>query len=378
MASPHMLGNERKYLLEAMESNWIAPVGPFVDRIEDEIARFVTTNDDPEYSVATSTGTSALHLAVKELGIGRGDIVFCSSMTFAASVNPAVYEGAEPWFIDSETTTYNMSPDALLKAIKIKRPKAVIIPHIYGTPASSALFDICKQYCIPIIEDAAEVFGARYKDGAFAGTEGNYGAFSFNGNKIITGSNGGMLVTKDAKSAEHAKFLSTQAKENGRLYYHREIGFNYRMSNLSAAVLLGQFEKLRLKIEMKKNIYRMYEKEFQMFYGAHMLKIPDDRTSNYWLSVMVTDDPTERLVDRIIDNLEKENIESRHVWFPLHMEPVFRGSTFISDTENSRAYDFFKKAICLPSDTHMDTVTQMKIIRIIKRTISEFYKEASC
>lgn len=363
MAAPHLFGNEQKYIEEAIKSNWIAPLGPFVNRLENMVSKYIGGYD----CVAVATGTSALHLAVMELGITRGDIVFCSDMTFAASINPAIYEGATPVFIDSEDTTYNMSPEALKKAFKKYTPKAVILPHVYGTPADMEIIEICQNYSCPIIEDSAEALGATI-NGKYVGTIGNYGVFSFNGNKIITGSSGGMVVCHSEEDAQHILFKATQAKEKCDIYLHKELGYNYRMSNINAAILCGQMENIDTKIVLKKIIYDTYRSVLDGWLCMKMLPVPSDRTSNYWLSCLITDDASGKTSDKIIKKLSDANIESRHIWYPLHKEPLFSGSDIISVGKEHASTDFFNRGVCLPSDTRMTCEEQCEVIDIIMNT----------
>lgn len=371
LAAPHLFGREQEYLSEAIASNWIAPLGPFVNKSE-EMVEAMTGRP----CAAVSTGTAALHLAMVQLGVGPGDIVFCSDMTFAASVNPAIYQGAKPVFIDSEDRTYNMDPLALEMAFaKYPNPKVVIVTHLYGTPADYEIFEICKNHGVPVVEDAAEVMGATI-NGKWAGAIGDIGIYSFNGNKIVTGSNGGMVICLDEKTKQHIVNLSTQAKVGERYeYLHTEIGYNYRMSNITAAILCGQMENLDEKICMKKVIHDRYFDRLNGYLGCQILNVPEDRTGNYWLTILKTSDASGTLVKYIIKKLEENNIQSRRVWTPLHQQPVNSGMEVIScagDGPMTNADDFFNRALCLPSDTNMTASEQCDVIDIIEDAIFEF------
>ncbi|MBO4812876.1 aminotransferase class I/II-fold pyridoxal phosphate-dependent enzyme [Candidatus Saccharibacteria bacterium] len=364
LASPQMLGKEREYVKEAFDSNWIAPLGPFVTKLEDEFKKYMPIGN----AVALSAGTAALHLSIKLAGVKPGDVVFCSSLTFSASANPIIYEGGTPVFIDSEPDTYNMSPVALEKAFnEYPHPKAVIIVSLYGMPADfDKLLPICKKHKVTIIEDAAESLGATYH-GKHVGTFGKYNIISFNGNKIITTSGGGMLLTDDAEAAEHALKWATQSREPARHYEHKEIGYNYRMSNVCAAIGCGQFENLEDKVRMKREIFYRYVEAFDDIDEIQMITEPDRMKSTHWLSVMeLSNDSKVKPVD-IMDALEAENIESRPIWKPMHMQPVFSECEFFAhDDERPVAEDIFANGVCLPSDTNMTEKEQERVIAIIK------------
>ena len=378
LASPHMGGEEIKYIQEAFDSNWIAPLGPNVTNFEKEVAEYVGVN----HALALSSGTSAIHLALKALGVKKGDIVFCSSLTFVATVNPIIYQGATPVFIDSEYKTWNMSPKALQKAFdnvvkNNKLPKAVIVVNLYGQSADyDEILKICKKYNVPVIEDAAESLGAKYK-GKQSGTIGDIGIYSFNGNKIITTSGGGMMVSNNEEYTKKSLFWATQARENERHYEHKEIGYNYRMSNVVAGIGRGQLEVLDERIAKKKEIYESYKKAFKDIDDIEMMNIYED--SNYWLSVMtVKENSTVKPLD-IILALEKENIESRPVWKPMHMQPLFEGYEFYSDLENgSVSEDLFNRGVCLPSDTKMTDEDLNRVINIIKGCFVNSLEEVEC
>lgn len=363
LASPHMMGNEEKYVKEAFESNWIAPLGPFVNKLEDDFKNYMNLSG----ACALSSGTSALHLAIKLAGVKEGDYVFCSSLTFSASANPILYENAKPVFIDSEPGSYNMSPVALEKAFEKYTPKAVIIVSLYGMPATmDKLIKICKKHKVTVIEDAAESLGATYKN-KLVGTFGEYNIISFNGNKIITTSGGGMLLTKKEKDAKKALFWATQSREPARYYQHKEIGYNYRMSNISAAIGCGQFECLDKKIKIKQDIFNTYVEGFKDIKEIEMIKEDENRMSTHWLSIMKLNDSKVRPND-IIDALEKENIEARLIWKPMHMQPIFKKYPFFNHNKKgiSVAEDLFNNGVCLPSDTNMSKEDQQRTIDIIR------------
>jgi len=364
LASPHMMGKEREYVTEAFDTNWIAPLGPFVNKFEDYFKDYFNLKG----ACALSSGTSALHLAIKLAGVKQGDVVFCSSLTFSASANPITYEGGVPVFIDSEPETYNMSPEALEKAFeKYPNPKAVIIVSLYGMPAKyDELIKICKKHNTVVIEDAAESLGSTY-EGKKVGTFGDYSIISFNGNKIITTSGGGMLLTKDEEKAKHALKLATQSREPERWYEHKEIGYNYRMSNVCAAIGCAQFEKLEDKINIKRNIFNRYVDGFKDIKEIEMLKEPENMFSTHWLSVMKLKNSKVKPIE-IIETLEKENIEARHIWKPMHLQPVFEHCDFFMHGNNKTVCEeLFESGICLPSDTNMTKNEQERIIKIITK-----------
>lgn len=364
LASPRMMGNEMKYVKEAFDTNWIAPLGPFVNRLEDEFKKYMELDG----ACALSSGTAGLHLALKLAGVEAGDYVFCSSLTFAASVNPIMYEGGIPVFIDSEPNSYNMSPVALEKAFEKYTPKAVIIVSLYGMPATmDKLMEICEKHNVTVIEDAAESLGATYK-GKKIGSFGEYNIISFNGNKIITTSGGGMLLTKKVQDAKKALFWATQSREPARHYEHKEIGYNYRLSNVSAAIGCGQFECLDELINIKQNIFNRYCEGFSDIKEIEMIKEDDDRVSTHWLSIMRLNDSKVTPLE-IMEELDKDNIESRPIWKPMHMQPVYEKYPFFNHNENgiSVAEELFNNGICLPSDTNMTEEEQEIIIKKIRK-----------
>lgn len=365
LASPHMGGNEILNVQDAFKKNYIAPLGEYVDRLEERIKEYVDVGN----AVALSTGTSAIHLALKLLNVKKDDIIFCSTLTFCASCNPIIYEAAIPVFIDSEKETFNMSPKALQKAFEKYIPKAVIVVNLYGQSADmDKIKNICDNHNVPIIEDAAESLGATYKN-KMSGTIGKFGIYSFNGNKIITTSGGGMLVSNDEKAIEKARFLATQAREKERHYEHKEIGYNYRMSNISAAIGVAQMDVLKERIEKKKYIYEKYKEGFKDIKDIVMMPISDNGKSNYWLSVVTINEQSKVKPLDIILNLEKENIEARPVWKPMHMQPVFKQYDFFNHNDGGRSIseEIFDTGICIPSDTKMTDEQINFVIELIKK-----------
>ena len=366
LASPHIGDEEMKYIQQAFDTNWVAPLGPNVEGFENELKEYVNVKN----ATALSSGTSAIHLVLKVLGVKEGDVVFCSSLTFSASVNPVIYEKAIPVFIDSDYKTWNMSPKALQNAFddavkNNKLPKAVIVVNLYGQSADyDEILKICNKYNVPVIEDAAESLGATYKDKQ-TGTIGEIGIFSFNGNKIITTSGGGMMVSNNEEYTKKALFLATQAREPERHYEHKEIGYNYRMSNICAGIGRGQLKVLDEKISKKKYIYESYKEAFEDIDDIDMMPIYE--SPNYWLSVMTIKDGSRIKPIDIMEKLEKENIESRPVWKPMHMQPVFEGYKFFSDLdEGSVSEDLFNRGVCLPSDTKMTDEDLNRFIDLFK------------
>lgn len=368
LASPHMSdeGYEQQFIKEAFDTNWIAPLGENVNKFEEEIANYVGVKT----GAALSAGSAAIHLGLKALEVQQGDIVFCSSLTFSATCNPIIYQNARPVFIDSEYETWNMDPLALEKAFeKYPNPKAVIVVHLYGTPAKmDEIIKICKKHNVPLIEDAAESLGSIY-NGQQTGTFGEYGVFSFNGNKIITTSGGGMLVSNNEDGIKKVRFWATQSKEPVRHYEHKEIGYNYRMSNICAGIGRGQLKVLDKRIEKKTEIYNKYKNELEKVKEIKMQPIPKNTKPNHWLSVMTIDKDSKVKPLNIMETLEKENIDSRPVWKPMHLQPVFKEYDFITAKNDgtSVSEDLFNRGVCLPSDTKMTEEEQERVIDIIKK-----------
>ena len=359
LSSPHMSdeGYEMELVKEAFDTNWIAPLGKNVDDFETELSNLVGVQS----AVALNSGTAAIHLALKAAGVSEGDIVFCSTLTFSASANPITYQGAKPVFIDSDYKTWNMSPEKLEEAFrKYPEAKAVIAVHLYGISAEiDQIKLICENNNAVLIEDAAESLGTIYK-GRASGTFGDYGIYSFNGNKIITTSGGGMLVSNMTEKVEKARFWSTQSRDQARYYQHSEIGYNYRMSNVVAGIGRGQLKVLPDRVAKKKFIYEYYKTAFSDLEAIEMMPTNTDDQPNYWLSCALLKEGLDPFA--IISELEKHNIESRHVWKPMHMQPVFEACDCIG---GEVAEDLFKRGLCLPSDTKMTEEDLSKIVQII-------------
>ena len=366
LSSPHMGGNEINFIHEAFEQNWIAPLGPNVGGFEKDLKNYL--NHDVEVA-ALSSGTAALHLALIILGIKQGDEVLCQSLTFSASANPIVYVGATPVFIDSEPYTWNMCPDSLEMAIKDrlakgKLPKAIIVVHLYGMPAKmNEIMEVAQKYNIPVIEDAAEALGSAYQ-GRKCGTFGLMSILSFNGNKIITTSGGGALVCNTLEQKNKAIYLSTQARENAPHYQHSEIGYNYRMSNVSAGIGRGQMEVLDKRVEARRNNHFFYVNLFQEIEGVTVFSEPnEDFYSNHWLSAITVDESITGWSNHDLRlQFEKEKIESRPLWKPMHLQPVFENSIYYG---NSVAEDLFNKGLCLPSGSNLTEEQKNRIKEVV-------------
>ncbi|MEH7129322.1 aminotransferase class I/II-fold pyridoxal phosphate-dependent enzyme [Neobacillus drentensis] len=375
-----MSGNELKYINEAFETNWIAPLGPNVDAFEAEVAQYVGASE----VVAVSSGTAAIHLALLLLGVGMGDKVFCSSLTFIASANPIIYQGAEPVFIDSEPETWNMSPQALERAFcdAIKNgplPKAVIVVNLYGQSAKmEELSAICNKYGVPIIEDAAESLGAMYK-GKASGTFGKFGVFSFNGNKIITTSGGGMLVSDDRESIQRARFLATQARDAAPHYQHSQIGFNYRLSNILAGIGRAQLEVLDERVAARRAIFQRYKNELSEIPGVTFMPELIDTFSNRWLTALTINEKVSGIsVTEVLDALSEENIEARPVWKPLHLQPIFKERKYYPHNEQESVSEtLFNSGLCLPSGSNMKDEDVETVIHHIKQTAIKRKERAS-
>ncbi|WP_338707153.1 MULTISPECIES: DegT/DnrJ/EryC1/StrS family aminotransferase [Paenibacillus] len=370
LASPHMSGLEQRYINEAFTSNWVAPLGPNVDAFEQELADYVGSAG----AVALSSGTAAIHLALVLLNVQAGDIVFCSSLTFVASANPILYQKATPVFIDSEPGSWNMSPLALERAMKVyadkgQKPRAVIIVNLYGQSADyDSLKKICDGYGVPIIEDAAESLGATYK-GRMSGTIGKFGVYSFNGNKIITTSGGGMLVSDDVESLNKAKYYATQARDIAKHYQHSQIGYNYRLSNVLAGIGRGQLQVLNQRIEQKRTIFDRYFRSLSDSGSFNFMPEASYGNSTRWLTTaLVYNDKQNDNIESIINHLEENNIESRPVWKPLHLQPIFEGTDYYCHYDNEDVSKMlFNHGICLPSDTNMGEENQYLVIDQIKK-----------
>lgn len=365
LSSPTMHGKEQEFVKEAFDTNWVAPLGPNVNGFEKELAEYVGIS----HAAALDSGTAAIHLALKLAGVKEGDIVFVPTLTFSASCNPVVYEKAIPVFVDSEGDTWNMSPEALEKAFeKYPSPKAVIVVHLYGTPAKlDEIMEICRAHGVTLIEDAAESLGSTYK-GVHTGTFGRLGIYSFNGNKIITTSGGGMLVSEDEELIQKARFLSTQARDPARHYQHSQIGYNYRMSNITAGIGRGQLLSLEEHKRLKKAIYRRYQEAFSDIADISMNPLNTDGDANCWLSCMTIAEGSRVTKDMVLDALEADNIEGRPIWKPMHLQPVFAECDFITLYEDGKslAEDIFNRGLCLPSDIKNTDEDMERIIRIVK------------
>lgn len=353
-------GYELQYVNEAFDSNWIAPLGPNVTGFEEELATKVGT----AYAAALNSGTAAIHMALKAIGIKEGDMVACQSLTFSATANPIIYENAIPVFIDSNIETWNMDPIALEQALNEygSKIKAVIVVHLYGIPADlDEIMDICNRYEVPLIEDAAESLGSYYK-GKHTGTFGEYGIFSFNGNKIITTSGGGMLVSNNKGRIEKVRFWSTQARDKARHYQHSELGYNYRMSNVVAGIGRGQLKVLEQRVEKKKYIFDYYQRELGNLDGISFMPNDEQNISNYWLSTIQLNGEIRPL--DVIVALEEENIESRPVWKPMHLQPFFEKYPYFGTGVSNDLYD---NGVCLPSDTKMTDEDLERVCAVIKQ-----------
>ena len=402
LSSPTMHGPEIEYVKEAYETNWMSTLGANINEIE----RLACEKVGCKYAVALTNGTAALHMAVKLAGVKTGDKVFCSDMTFDATVNPVVYEGGIPVFIDTEYDTWNMDPKALKKAFELYPDvKVVVVAHLYGTPGKvDEIKNICDAHGAKIIEDAAESLGATYK-GKQTGSFGDYNIISFNGNKIITGSSGGMLLTDSPEAAEKVRKWSTQARENAPWYQHEELGYNYRMSNVIAGVVRGQFPYLEEHIAQKKAIYMRYKEGFRDLPVRMNPYDEENSEPNFWLSCMIIDEeamckqvrsecealyisePGKTCPTEILETLAKYNAEGRPIWKPMHMQPIYRMNAFVTREGNGRAktnayiaggtkgadgnpldvgMDIFHRGLCLPSDNKMTANDQDKIIEIIR------------
>ncbi|MBG9473215.1 DegT/DnrJ/EryC1/StrS family aminotransferase [Priestia megaterium] len=373
LSPPHMSGDEQGYIHEAFESNWIAPLGPNVDGFEKEIASYVGVSE----AVAVSSGTAAIHLALSLLGVTKGDTVFCSTLTFIASANPIIYQGAEPIFIDSEPETWNMSPQALKRALQDASiqgtlPKAVIVVNLYGQSAKmDEILSLCNQYNIPVIEDAAESLGSTYK-GKASGTFGKFGVYSFNGNKIITTSGGGMLVSNDVAALQQARFLATQARDSAPHYQHSQLGYNYRMSNILAGVGRAQLQVLENRVEARRQVFERYYQELSGLTGITFMPELSNTKTNRWLTVLTINEKEAGIsAAQLVQAFTKQNIEARPVWKPLHMQPLFQGVRYYPHSENDDvAQLLFQTGICLPSGSNMTEDDQNRVIKCLKKALS--------
>ena len=370
LSCPTMHGEEQEFIKEAFDTNWVAPLGPNVNAFEKEMAAYTGA----AHASALSAGTAAIHLALRILGVGEGDVVFAPSLTFSATCNPIVYEKATPVFIDSEPDTWNMSPEALKRAFeKYPNPKAVVVVHLYGTPAKlSEIMEICKEHNVPLVEDAAESLSSTYK-GKHTGTFGKIGIYSFNGNKIITTSGGGMLVSDEEEITKQATFLATQARDPARYYQHSQIGYNYRMSNITAGIGRGQLLHLEEHKALKKKIYEQYKEAFADVPELSMNPLNPDGDANCWLSCALIEEGCGVTPDMVMDALAEENIESRPIWKPMHLQPVFADYDFITadGSDYSVAADVFNRGFCLPSDIKNTQEDMELIISIVRKCFNK-------
>lgn len=368
LSSPHMGGGELKYVNEAFESNWVAPLGPNVNAFEKELAQYLHV----KHCAALVSGTSAIHLALIILGVKQGDEVICQSFTFSATANPIVYQGATPIFVDSEPETWNMDPYLLEQALKDrikkgKKPKAIIVVHLYGMPAKmEEIVSISNRYEIPLIEDAAEALGSRYKE-KFCGTLGSMGVLSFNGNKIITTSGGGALISNNHDYIHKARFLATQARDNAPHYQHSHIGYNYRMSNIVAGIGRGQLEVLDLRITQRRANNNFYRKLLNGYKGITFHTETINTFSNYWLTSIIIDPKVTGISREDLRlGLESDNIESRPLWKPMHLQPLFLGSPAYINGFSEYA---FENGLCLPSGSNLTEIDRERIGVQIKKIL---------
>lgn len=367
LSLPHLAGNENKYVKDAIDSTWITPLGPYVNRFEELLDKYLGENN----VVALSAGTAAIHLALAIIGVGKGDEVICQSMTFSASANPIVYLGGSPVFVDSEPMTWNMEPALLRTAIeeRIKltshKPKAIIVVHLYGMPARmDEIMKIAAEYDIPVVEDAAEAIGSEY-DGHKCGTIGRFGILSFNGNKMITTSGGGALICPDKESARRALFLATQARENRPYYFHETIGYNYRLSNISAAIGCAQMEELDWRVNRRRAIHGIYADALRDNPVVSVHNNPDDTfNSNYWLSTILLDDASPVSAYDLRQKLASHNIETRLLWRPMHMQPVYEDAPAYVNGVSQR---LFGHGLCLPSSTTLSDEQVQYVAQLINR-----------
>jgi dTDP-4-amino-4,6-dideoxygalactose transaminase len=360
LSSPHMSdeGYELEYIKEAFDTNWIAPLGANVDGFERELASKIGA----KHAAALVSGTASMHMALKAAGVSQGDIVFCQDLTFSATANPIIYQNAVPVFIDSNYETWNMDPKALEEAFeKYPNVKAVIVVHLYGLSADlDPIIELCKKHNVTLIEDAAESLGTTYK-GKYTGTFGDYGIFSFNGNKIITTPGGGMLVSDNEERIAKVRFWATQARDKARHYQHSELGYNYRMSNVVAGIGRGQLKVLDQRIAKKKYLFEFYKRELGGLEGIKFMPINEWNEPNYWLTCITLSGKV-RTID-IIEALERENIESRPIWKPMHLQPVFESYDFIGGGISEQ---IFENGICLPSDTKMTDEDLERVCDVIR------------
>jgi dTDP-4-amino-4,6-dideoxygalactose transaminase len=359
LSVPHMGGHERNYVQKALEDNWVTTAGPNLPGFEHDICQHTNSR----HAVVLSSGTAAIHLALRVLGVQAGDEVLCSTFTFVATANPILYMGAHPVFVDSEAETWNMSPEALQQAVEDrirlgKKPACILLVHLYGMPAKmKELLEIAAHYSIPVVEDAAEALGSRY-GGHQVGTFGRIGIFSFNGNKIITTSGGGAIITDDEDLAKQASFLAAQAKDPAPYYQHSQMGYNYRMSNISAGIGRGQIEMLEQRVKQRREIFRMYQEYFRNTEGISFLAEPKACFTNRWLTTILIDPATGKTPEDLRLALEAQNIEARPLWKPMHLQPLFQGAPYYG---NGLSDSLFATGLCLPSSSSLTEEEQQKV-----------------
>ncbi|MBH11304.1 MAG: pyridoxal phosphate-dependent aminotransferase [Candidatus Marinimicrobia bacterium] len=369
LSPPHLNGQEIKFITDAIDSNWIAPLGPDVDQFENEMAKFI----DIDYAAALSSGTAALHLALKIIGVKSGDYVFCSDLTFIATVNAIKYLDANPIFVDSEESTWNMCPKSLDMAFKKFSPKAVIVTDLYGQSADyNTISEICKNYNTPIIEDAAESLGAEYNNRK-CGSFGEISILSFNGNKIITTSGGGMLLTDNEAYIIEAKKLASQSREQAIHYEHAQIGYNYRMSNILAALGRAQLKSLSSYVEKRRKIFNYYYDHLNNINEISFMPEIKNGKSSRWLSVILLKNKTHDKINEIIKVFEREGIETRPIWKPMHLQPIYFDTPFYHNKINPLSKDLFDRGLCLPSGSSLTNDDLDKIIDILCKEINEDY-----
>lgn len=377
LSPPHLGQWEKEMVEEAFRDNWIAPLGPHVDAFEKEVAEYAGAGG----AVALSSGTAAIHLALKLLDAGEGDTVFCSSLTFVASANPILYQKAVPIFIDSEPETWNMSPQALERALyeanrARKLPKAVVVVNLYGQSADmDPIVELCRRYGVPLVEDAAESLGATYK-GRASGTFGKFGIYSFNGNKIITTSGGGMLVSDDRDALEKARYWATQARDPARHYQHSETGYNYRLSNVLAGIGRGQLKVLENRVMARRTIFDRYFRHLSGFDGIQFMPESSFGRSTRWLTALTVDPQrTGVTAVQLVDLLASHNIEARPVWKPLHLQPLFRDCFYYPHAEDESVSEkLFDSGICLPSGSQMTEHDQLRVIECMEQSLKKAVK----
>ncbi len=366
LSSPHMGGAERDFVNEAFDTNWVAPLGPNVNGFEKDLESYLGKDVNV---AALASGTSAIHLGLVLLGVSHGDEVICQSMTFSASANPIAYQGAVPIFVDSDMLTWNIDPEQLERAIldrieKGKKPKAIIAVHLYGMPYQvSKIHEVAKKYDIPILEDSAESLGSTYH-GVNCGTFGDIAILSFNGNKIITTSGGGALVTNSKEIKDKAVFLATQARDNAVHYQHSHIGYNYRMSNIVAGIGRGQMQVLNSRVKARRSNYQFYKEHLNHIDEIQFVDEPEGYFSNRWLTTILT--PSFEVREQIRMTLLDDNIESRPLWKPMHMQPIFQD---VPSYLNGNSEDLFNRGLCLPSGSNLNTKDLERIVRLIKKSL---------